>query len=83
LRANGGQGNYTFLDNFAFVVSEPGKYKLDDPQYPFNLVLTPQGGEDVKVKMQFPIVNGERQISLTLIPGCTGNTYQYDLAKEK
>jgi hypothetical protein len=76
-------GSYTFQDKMAFVVDDPGTYQLDDPQYPFGLVLTPQNKTATKIKFQFPIIKGKRQISLTLSPGCTTNTYQYNFEKEK
>jgi hypothetical protein len=76
-------GSYSFQDKMAFVVNDPGTYQLDDPQFPFGLVLTPQSKSATKIKFQYPIINGKRQISLTISPGCTTNTYQYNFEKEK
>ncbi len=72
-------GTYTIADNLPFVVSGSGKYRLDDPQYPFNVVLSPtEGKEEVVLKFQFPVVKGKRQLSLVMSLGCSSNTYQYD-----
>ncbi|WP_432711790.1 DUF5004 domain-containing protein [Pedobacter sp.] len=75
-------GNYTMQDKMAFVVSEPGSYKLNDPQYPSGLILSPQGKTAQSIKLQFPVIEGKRQLSLTLSPGCAGNTYQYNFVRE-
>lgn len=75
-------GTYAMQDKMAFVTDKPGTYKLGDPQYPFSLVLTPQGQEETKIKFQFPVIEGKRQLSLTLSPGCASNTYQYNFARE-
>lgn len=72
-------GTYSIADDLPFVVSGSGKYRLDDPQYPFSVVLSPAAGKDeVVLKFQFPVVNGKRQLSLVMSLGCSSNTYQYD-----
>ena len=75
-------GTYTLADQLAFAVGGPGTYKLNDPQYPYSLVLTEQAKSPKTVKFQFPVIEGKRQLSLTLSPGCTGNTYQYNFSRE-
>ncbi|MFZ4262755.1 DUF5004 domain-containing protein [Sphingobacterium sp. HJSM2_6] len=71
-------GTYTLSDDLPFLVDGPGKYALNDPQYPFSLILSPTDQEEhLPVKFQFPIVEGQRQLSLNLSLGCTSNTYQY------
>ncbi len=75
-------GSYTLKNKFAFAVSEPGSYTLNDPQYPSALIMTQQGKETGKVKFQFPVIEGKRNMSLTFSPGCEGNTYQYDFIRE-
>ena len=75
-------GSYTLEDKMAFAVDGPGVYSLNDLQYPSGLILTEQGKPEETVKFQFPVVEGKRQLSLTLSPGCEGNVYQYDFAKE-
>lgn len=73
---------YTFQDKMAFVVMKPGTYSLDDPQYPFFLTLTPQDNAQAnKIKLSLPIVGGKRQISITISPGCSLNSYQYVFEK--
>jgi hypothetical protein len=75
-------GTYTLVDKLAFVVSGPGTYRLNDPQYPYSLILIEQNKTPQIVKFQFPVIEGKRQLSLTMSPGCTGNTYQYNFKRE-
>ena len=75
-------GTYTLQDQMAFTVSGPGSYELNDSQYPSGLIMTQEGKAPEKMTFQFPVVAGKRQLSLTLSPGCTGNTYQYNFARE-
>ncbi|EDM36965.1 hypothetical protein PBAL39_18864 [Pedobacter sp. BAL39] len=75
-------GTYTLEDKLAFAVSDPGTYNLNDPQYPYSLILTPTGKDAEKISFQYPIIEGKRQLSLTISPGCTGNIYQYNFVKE-
>lgn len=77
-----GDGTYTLLDKLAFAVSGPGTYKLSDPRYPYSLVLTQQNQSAETIKFQFPVVAGNRQLSLTFSQGCSGNTYQYNFIRE-
>ncbi len=75
---------YSFQDSMAFIVSDPGSYSTDDPQYPFNLTLEPRNStEQNKLEFGFPIVNGKRQINLSISPGCSKNTYKYVFEKEQ
>ncbi|WP_256010401.1 DUF5004 domain-containing protein [Desertivirga xinjiangensis] len=76
-------GTYALQDKLAFAVAGPGTYKLNDPQYPYSLILTEQTKEAQPVKFQFPVIEGKRQMSLTFSPGCSSNTYQYNFVKEK
>ena len=79
----GNDGNYTIENYLPFVVSKNGGYALDDPQYPFHLVFTQEGGaEPLETSLSFPTVNAERQIGLTFSPGCGSNTYTYILKRE-
>lgn len=75
-------GSYSLQDKMAFTVSGPGSYQLNDSQYPSGLVLTEQDKAPQKMTFQFPVVAGKRQLSLTLSPGCEGNTYQYNFVRE-
>lgn len=71
-------GSYLVSDALPFIVDGQGAYQLNDPNYPFSLILKPSDEKDVlPVKFQFPIVDGERQLSLNLSLGCSSNTYQY------
>ncbi|WP_017257667.1 DUF5004 domain-containing protein [Pedobacter arcticus] len=74
---------YTLVDKLAFAVEEGGVYSLDDPQYPFSIILTPQSEPDASkvVKFQFPVVEGKRRMSLTMSMGCSSNTYNYVFEK--
>lgn len=74
---------YSLVDKMAFVVDEPGTFRLDDPQYPFGLILKPQSGtESTNVTFEFPVIEGKRELSLTLSPGCSSNKYQYFFQRE-
>ena len=74
---------YSLVDKMAFVVDESGVYNLDDPQYPFAVVLTPQSSPDdsKSVKFEFPVVEGERRLSLKLSMGCSTSSYNYVFEK--
>lgn len=75
-------GTYSLEDKMSFAVNQPGMFKLGDPQYPFNLTLTPAGGgAPQKLKLQYPIIEGKRQLSLTLTQGCSSNVYQFNFAQ--
>lgn len=67
------------LENYLpFVVKNNGKWKVDDASYPFHLSFTETNSSNaVTSEIQYPIVNGERQISFTLSPGCASNIYTY------
>lgn len=76
-------GTYTLANQLPFIADAPGTYKLSDPQYPFALVLTPEGvEEDVVARFQFPMVKGKRQLSLSFSLGCESNTYQFNFERE-
>ncbi|MEC3878946.1 DUF5004 domain-containing protein [Parapedobacter sp. 10938] len=76
-------GSYTLAEQMPFIADAPGTYKLSDPQYPFALVLQPEGAqEDVVARFQFPVVKGERQLSLSFSLGCESNTYQFNFERE-
>lgn len=73
---------YTLQDQFPFLVSEPGTYSLDDPQYPFFLKFQSQSAaQGDNVSFEYPIVNGKRQIKLKIELGCSQNTYEYFFEK--
>jgi hypothetical protein len=73
---------FTLQDQFSFVVSDPGTYSLDDPNYPFLLKLqTPK--DTVGLNFDYPIVNGKREIRISISQGCQQNSYEYSFAKEQ
>lgn len=73
---------YSFADHLPFVVNNPGTFSLDDPQYPFYLLLKPNGGApESKVSLQMPVKKGKTQLSMTLSPGCETNSYRYVFEK--
>jgi hypothetical protein len=74
--------NYTLVNKLPFLVNKNGKYKLDDPAYPFKLTMTPDGGSAVSTSFNYPTIAGIRQLSLTFIPGCELNSYIYTLERE-
>lgn len=76
-------GTYTVSEELPFVVNDPGIYTLNDPQYPFSLILKPEGeATDIPVRLQFPVVKGERQLSLLFSLGCSSNSYQFNFERQ-
>lgn len=73
---------YSFEGKFPFIVSQPGTYSLDNPQYPFYISFTTKD-KTIKDTLNFvyPIENGKRRISLNISPGCSSNTYNYVFEK--
>lgn len=74
--------NYTLVNRLPFLVNKSGKYKLDDPAYPFKLTMVPEGGSAVSTSFNYPTIAGIRQLSLTFIPGCELNSYIYTLERD-
>lgn len=68
---------YAFENYLPFVISKPGTYALDDPQYPYNISFKPTAQNDVTTAFTFPIVDGKRQMQLLFSTGCVNNTYKY------
>lgn len=76
-------GNYTIDNYLPFAVKKDGQWRVDDPQYPFQLIFTEEGSDDeVYVGLDYPIVEGKRIIAITLSPGCHRNSYTYVFKKE-
>ncbi|MFV0591824.1 MAG: DUF5004 domain-containing protein [Draconibacterium sp.] len=72
--------SYAIENYLPFVVNNNGTWSLDDPQYPFKILFTVDGeSEPLISNLNFPIVNGSRQIGLTFSPGCHSNQYTYIL----
>jgi hypothetical protein len=73
---------YQMENYIPFIVKADGKWSLDDPQYPFRITFLPTGQtEPLVTQLNFPTVNGKRQIRLSFSPGCSANTYEYILEK--
>lgn len=75
-------GTYSIDNYLPFAVKQNGTWKVDDPQYPFNLIMKEDGSTgEVTIKLKYPIVEGKRKISVSVSPGCFRNTYQYVLER--
>ena len=75
-------GSYTLENYLPFAVKKDGTWRVDDPQYPFNLIFRENNSNtDVTIGLNYPIVNGKRIISISLSPGCSNNTYIYEFDK--
>lgn len=80
--AGGESGSYTIVNGAPFMVNKDGTWALNDPAYPFFLILTPKSdNKSVQISFHFPSVAGQNQIQLSFSPGCTSNTYEYLLKK--
>ena len=76
-------GSYTLENYLPFAVKKDGKWRVDDPQYPFNLIFRENNSTtDVTIGLKYPIVAGKRIISISLSPGCHSNTYIYEFEKK-
>ena len=79
----GGDNTYTIDNYLPFLVKANGSWKLDDPQYPFNLEFKEEtSGESLVSAFNYPVVNGKRQIALSFSPGCSNNIYTYVFEQE-
>mgnify|MGYP000804636194 CR=1 FL=1 len=67
------------LNNYLpFIVKNDGTWNVDDPIYPFHLILKEEGSEkEVKTEIGFLTVDGQRRLTITLSPGCYSNKYVY------
>ena len=73
---------YTMENYLPFLVKRNGKWKIDDPIFPFFLVFKQEGtDEEAKTEISYPIVKGKRRITLSFSPGCVGNSYVYSFEK--
>lgn len=72
-------GSYVIENYLPFVVKNTGKWKVDDPLYPFHLIFEEEGetAEDVSVEIEYMIVDGKRSLSIEQRPGCFSNSYTY------
>ncbi|ANI89644.1 hypothetical protein A9P82_10305 [Arachidicoccus ginsenosidimutans] len=73
--------SYTIDSLVPFIVTQNGKYHLDDPQYPFKIYFETQDNSSKELDLKYPSTNGVRNIVLTFSPGCSSNSYTYTLQK--
>jgi len=73
------ENNTYVLENpIPFMVDKNGTWAFDDPVFPSEISLTPDGSSSpVTSKFVFPIVEGKRMINVTFNTGCSGNKYEY------
>lgn len=73
---------YTLENYLPFIVKKNGTWKADDLTYPFFLTFQEEGTENEAItEITYPIVKGKRHITLTISPGCGGNSYIYSFEK--
>ncbi|MFT4153395.1 DUF5004 domain-containing protein [Parafilimonas sp.] len=79
-----GDKTYTLEgNNIPFLVNTAsGTWSSDDPQYPYNLTLTPTDSTTSYTgSIATPVSGGQRTLSITFSPGCYSNTYIYTFEK--
>ena len=76
---DGSKDNTYKLNNYLpCIVKNDGTWNVDDPIYPFHLILKEEGSEkEVKTEIGFLTVDGQRRLTITLSPGCYSNKYVY------
>ena len=73
---------YEFENYLPFIVKKAGTWGVDDPLYPFHLSFMEEGSQDaVNTEIQYVTRDGNRQLIITLSPGCHTNTYTYTFQK--
>lgn len=74
---------YVLVNRVPFLVKTDGAYSLDDPLYPFQITFksTTAGIKPIVTDLEYPLINGVRQIKLTFSPGCFANSYTYIFQK--
>ena len=69
---------YEIKNYLPFIVKGNGTWSVDDPQFPFHLIFREDGADEtVETEIGFFTVDGERQLTIKLSPGCHTNTYVY------
>ena len=69
---------YEIKNYLPFIVKGNGTWSVDDPQFPFHLIFREDGADEtVETEIGFLKVDGERQLTIKLSPGCHTNTYVY------
>jgi len=76
-------GTYSVGEQLPFALEGTGVYRLNDPQYPFTLLMaSEEAEEEVSMTFQYPILRGKRRLSLSFSLDCSGNSYQYHFERE-
>lgn len=66
---------YEIKNYLPFIVKGNGTWSVDDPQFPFHLIFREDGADEtVETEIGFLTVDGERQLTIKLSPGCHTNT---------
>lgn len=69
---------YELKNYLPFIVKGNGSWSVDDPIYPFHISFKEDGTEkEVKTLIGFRTVDGKRQMTITVSPGCPSNKYVY------
>src|SRR5690606_25141508 len=75
-------GTFQIHNPVPFIVKKNGSYRLDDPQYPFRVSFVEEGNDvPVVSDFEYPIVAGQRALTLSFQVGCVHNTYRYTVVK--
>ena len=74
--------SYELENRLPFPVETDGKWIVDDVTHPFQLTFHENDATNgVDVAIQYPIVEGQRQLTITHSPGCRSNKYEYVFVK--
>jgi len=76
-------GTYSLGERLPFALEGSGTYRLNDPQYPFTLLMaSEEDPTEISVRFQYPVLRGKRRLSLSFSLDCSGNSYQYHFERE-
>ena len=75
-------GTYHIENYLPFVVRNDGTWQTDDNTMPLVLIFTEgTSSTPMTVDLNYPIVDGVRQLLITHHPGCPSNSYIYRMVK--
>ena len=75
-------GTYHIENYLPFVVRTDGTWQIDDPKMPLQIFFTEgNSAAPMTVELNYPIVDGVRQLLITHSPGCYSNSYVYKMVK--
>ncbi|MDU1890375.1 MAG: DUF5004 domain-containing protein [Dysgonomonas sp.] len=73
---------YSIENYLPFLVRDEGTWELNDPYHPFLLSFKENIASEAHVSnLNYPAVEGVRQLKLTFVPGCQANSYTYEFEK--